>query len=76
MDDAIREQLKRLVARFDDLTRQMGEPEIAADFERSTVLTRERAELSTIVELFESYLTAETRLSDAEGLFSEDDPEM
>jgi peptide chain release factor 1 len=76
MDDAIREQLKRLHTRFDDLTRQMGEPDVAADFERSTILTRERAELLKIVELFNAYEAAHARLKDAEGLFNEDDPEM
>jgi peptide chain release factor 1 len=76
MDDTIREQLKRLRTRFDDLTRQMGEPDVAADFERSTVLVRERAELSTIVELLDAYEAAESRLADAQELLGEDDAEM
>lgn len=76
MEDTVRSRLQGIRARFDELTARMGDPVIAADFEESTKLSRERAELSTIVELFESYEAAETSASEARGLLRENDAEM
>ena len=76
MDEAIISQLQRVRARFDELTAEMGRPEVASDFERSTALAKERAELSTLVELFTEYESLVEAASSARSLLGEEDPEM
>jgi peptide chain release factor 1 len=76
MDDAIRAQLQRVRARYDDLTNEMGRPEVAADFERLGALNKERAEVAPIVELFARFEATEEAAAGARALLSEDDEEM
>ena len=76
MDDQIRAQLERVRQRYDDLTAEMGLPDVATDFERVNVLARERAEIEPIVELFGTYTEAEAQEASARSLLAEDDEEM
>ena len=76
MEDAILTQLRRLRERFDELTAEMGRPEVAADFEKANVLAKERAGLATVVDLLDQYEQAESDAASARGLLSEDDEEM
>jgi peptide chain release factor 1 len=76
MEDAILTQLRRLRERFDELTAEMGRPEVAADFERLNALAKERAGLSTVVDLLDQYEQAESDATSARQLLSEDDDEM
>ncbi|OGO49858.1 MAG: peptide chain release factor 1 [Chloroflexi bacterium RBG_16_68_14] len=70
----------RLVAieeRFEELTAEMGRPEVAADFERLQSLARERAALEEIVSLYRSYREVDRALGDARAIVAEGgDPEM
>ncbi len=76
MDDAILAQLERVRQRHDELTNEMGRPEIATDFERLTALAKERAETSGIVELLHKYTTARDTADSARALIAEDDEEI
>jgi len=76
MDDAILEQLRRVRQRYDELTGEMGLPDIAADFERANALARERSGLSTIVELYDQYAEARATAESAQTLLAEDDAEI
>jgi len=76
MDDAILEQLRRIRQRYDELTHEMGTPEVAADFEHINRLAKERAEIGAIVSLLDRYEAAEAAASDARTMLAEDDPEM
>ncbi|MCK9519840.1 MAG: peptide chain release factor 1 [Dehalococcoidia bacterium] len=76
MDDAILAQLQRVRQRFQELTNEMGKPEVAADFERLNSLARERAEVSDIVELYDEYEAAREAANQARALLAEADPEM
>ena len=76
MEDAILTQLRRLRERFNELTAEMGEPEVAADFEKANALAKERADLSTVVDLLDQYEQADTDATSARTLLSEDDEEM
>jgi peptide chain release factor 1 len=76
MDDAIREQLARLRARFDELTQQMGSPDVAADYEKAATLAKERSDLATIVELFADYQSAEQRIAESRELLADGDAEL
>jgi peptide chain release factor 1 len=76
MDDAIITQLQRVRARFDELTDQMGRPEVASDFERATALAKERADLSRVVELVTEHERLSVAATSARTLLGEEDPEM
>ena len=76
MNEHILSQLKRIRQRYDDLTLDMGRQEVASDFERSTVLAKERAEISNIVDLFATYESAASDADGARVLLGEDDEEM
>jgi len=76
MDDAIREQLLRIRERFNDLTDQMGRPEVASDFEKAAQLAKERAEIDDVVALFDQYEATEKSLVEAREMLGEDDAEM
>jgi peptide chain release factor 1 len=76
MNEAVRSQLERVQERFDEVTTQMADPEVAASFDKLDLLTRERSDLSEVVELFAAYRAAETTAEDARGLLAENDPDM
>ena len=76
MNEQILSQLRRLRQRYDDLTAEMGTPDVASDFERSNTLAKERAEISRVVDLFATYETAASDADGARALLKEDDEEM
>jgi peptide chain release factor 1 len=76
MDEAILSQLQRIRQRYDELTNEMGEPAVAADFERASRLAKERAEIGTIVALTQEYEAATATADQARALLAEDDEEM
>ncbi len=76
MDETILLQLRRIRQRYDDLTAEMGKPEVAADFERLNALAKERAEISSVVDLFAAHQSASNDAEGARALLAEDDAEM
>lgn len=76
MNEVVRSQLERVQDRFDDVTTQMADPDVAASFEKLKALTRERSDLSEVVELFAAYRAAETTAGDARALLAENDADM
>ncbi len=76
MDDAIVAQLERVRARYNEITDEMGRPDVATNYERVGELARERAEVAPIVALFERYERAVADLSSARELLSESDEEI
>ena len=76
MDEAILAQLRRITQRYDELTDEMGTPDAAVDYERSTKLAKERAEIASIVELYREYRALEDTAASARTLLDEDDAEI
>ncbi len=76
MDDAIVAQLERVRARYNEITDEMGRPDVATNFERVGELARERAEIAPIVALFEQYERAVSDLTSARELLSGNDEEI
>ncbi len=76
MDDAILSQLSRIRDRYDQLTAEMGQPEVAMDYERINVLAKERAEMSTLVDMYTAYMAASDLAASARTMLEEDDTEM
>ena len=76
MDEAVRQRLNEIRVRFDAITEEMGQPEVAADYDQVAKLARERSEIAPIVELLRAYTEAESARTDAQELLSEGDEEM
>ncbi|MGK2966384.1 MAG: peptide chain release factor 1 [Tepidiformaceae bacterium] len=76
MEESVRTQLERMRRRYHDLTAEMGQPDVAASYERMSELARERSEISGLVGLLDEYEAAETTLEGANALMNEQDAEM
>jgi len=71
------EKLAEVEARYVELERMMGDPEIAQDYEKVAELAKERSDLQDIVTAYRTYQKQAEELDGAkELLFSTDDPEM
>ncbi len=76
MDEAVRHRLNEIRVRFDAITNEMGQPEVAADYDKATKLARERAGIAPVVQLLSDYAEAESALHDAREMLDENDEEM
>lgn len=71
------EKLAEVEARYNELEKMMGDPEIAQDYEKVAELAKERSDLQELVVAFRKYQKQEEELEGAkELLYSSDDPEM
>ena len=74
MKPSILEKLQQLCDRLEEVTHLLGQPEATSDMDNYRKLTREHAELTPVVEVFQNYQLAQSDLADAEEMLS--DPEM
>jgi peptide chain release factor 1 len=71
------DKLEPVIQRYHEIEASMGEPEIAADFERVQALARERASLETLVKIAAAYKELVGEIEDLESLLREgSDPEL
>ncbi len=70
------DKLAQIQARFDQLTGEMADPQVAADHVKLTEYARERAELEPIVNRYLEYRRAQEHIEEARLLLEQDDPEM
>jgi peptide chain release factor 1 len=71
------ERLKSIEQRYENLTAEMGRPEVAADYEKLQALAKERASLGEIVSLYRQYREAERLAAEAKAFLDEsDDPAL
>lgn len=71
------EKLKKLKEKFDELTKELIDPNVLADMSVWQKKSKEQAELSPIVEKYDEYVKVENDMKDAEEMLkTEKDPEM
>ncbi len=71
------DKLAGIAARYEEIERLMGDPEIMQDYERIAQLNKERSELQEVVAGYEQYRKQISDLQGAKELLKEtDDPEM
>ena len=68
---AISDRLATIEARYEELTAQMGEPEVAADHARVQALAQERSQLEKIVGLYRESQKVESALDEARSIVSD-----
>ncbi|KAA0889396.1 peptide chain release factor 1 [Pusillimonas sp. ANT_WB101] len=74
MKPSMRNRLEQLAHRLIEVDALLAEPEIAHDMDRYRKMTRERAELEPVVNVFNAYEAAEADIKAAQEMMS--DPEM
>ena len=70
------ERLAEIEAHYDELTKQLSDPEVLADHRRVEKISRERSSLETVVRLFKQYRETQQALDEARALLSDSDAEM
>jgi peptide chain release factor 1 len=70
------ERLAEIEARYEELTRLLGDPEVMADHRRVQEIAQERSDIETVVLLYRKYNEASQQLEDAKALLRGDDDEM
>jgi peptide chain release factor 1 len=66
------EKLNRVASRFDDLDRQMSDPEIVANYGRLNELAQERSSLQELVETFRRFQHIEQQIEENQLLLEDD----
>ncbi|MFQ5381071.1 MAG: PCRF domain-containing protein, partial [Dehalococcoidia bacterium] len=75
MEESVLAELQRVRERFEAITREMAEPDVAANYERMTELARERSDLAAVVELLDRYESASDDATSAASVLESDDDE-
>jgi peptide chain release factor 1 len=70
------EKLAGIEARYNELTAQMGQPEIASDYTHYAELARQQNDMQPIVSAYHEWQRARKELADAQALAEGDDPDM
>jgi len=71
------DKLEELERRFEEITRQMADPEVASDYGRLQVLAQEHASLEPVVSLYRRYKEARRRAEEAQSILQgEEDAEL
>ena len=74
---SILDKLDPVIKRYHEIEESMGDPEVAANFERIQELARERASLETLVKISSVYKELVGEIEDLESLLKEgSDPEL
>ncbi|UHL63906.1 peptide chain release factor 1 [Paralcaligenes sp. KSB-10] len=74
MKNSMRNRLEQFARRLVEVDAMLAEPEIAGDMDRFRKLSRERAELDPVVEVFAAYTAVEADMQAAQEMLG--DPEM
>jgi peptide chain release factor 1 len=69
-------RVAEIAARYDELTRLMAEPDVAADFGRLNELDRERSEIEELALAYRRYEEVDRQLADSRLLLEEGDEEL
>ncbi|MCL4869469.1 MAG: peptide chain release factor 1 [Anaerolineae bacterium] len=70
-------QIAQIVARYEELERQMTEPTILADYHKLNELAQERSDLEPIVQAYQSHAAASRQLAAAQEMVEqEEDPAL
>src|SRR5712664_574682 len=71
-----RQKLEGIEARFEELTRQMADPELINDNDRYRKVAKQQSELQEMVAKFREWKRVESDLEGARQMLTETDPEL
>jgi peptide chain release factor 1 len=71
------EKLQKLMARYDELSRELADPHVYSDRRRAAQLGRDQSQLQPIIDLYPRYADLARRIADDEGVIEAgDDAEL
>jgi len=70
------ERIQRIAERFDEITAQMAEPEVVADFARLNELAQERNEIEDLATAYQRFRQVEEQIEENQLLLEDGDPDM
>ncbi|MGE3985054.1 MAG: PCRF domain-containing protein, partial [Dehalococcoidia bacterium] len=70
------DKLRGIEERYENLTEEMAQPEVIADYQRLQALAKERASLELIVTLTRALRNVEEQIEEAKQLINDSDAEM
>jgi peptide chain release factor 1 len=70
------ERLEQIESRYQDLGRQMADPEVLSDHEKYQKIAKQHRDLEAIVDRFHEYRTVKTGIADARAMLAETDAEI
>jgi peptide chain release factor 1 len=70
------DRLDQMEARYEDLGRQLSDPNIVSDQENYRKVSKHHRDLEPIVEKFREYRALKTGIADARAMLAESDPEI
>ncbi len=72
----MQDKLRAIEERYDSLTEEMGQPDVAADYQRLQALAKERASLDQVVTIYRALRDVEEQIAEARQLANDSDSEM
>lgn len=69
-------KLRAVAERYDEVTRQLADPDVLSDFDRVNSLAQERAEIEELAEAFRRFERVEAQIRENRELLDDSDPEM
>ncbi|MBN2647993.1 MAG: peptide chain release factor 1 [Thiotrichales bacterium] len=76
MKPSIRLKLETLVERLEEINHLISDPDIITDQKKFTALSREHAQLTPVVEVFNAYCSAERDLAEAKTMLQSGDADL
>jgi len=76
LSNSMMAKLSSLTDRYDEVNALLADPEVMAERERFTALSKEYAELDPVIQCFKRVELMEAEIIDARELSKDDDPEM
>jgi peptide chain release factor 1 len=70
------DRLEATEQRYDDLTAEMGRPEVSQDYQKLQALARERASIEQVVAVYREYKANAAALDEARAVQNDRDPEL
>ncbi len=70
------DRLEQIEARFEEMGRQMADPEVLADHEKYQKIAKQHRELEPVIEKFREFRDVKTGMADARTMMGESDPEI
>ena len=70
------ERLEQIEARYDEMARQLADPEVLGDHEKYQKIAKQHRDLEPVVEKFREYREVHTGLADARAMLAESDPDI
>src|SRR3989441_810572 len=71
-----RKQLDQIEVRFEELSRQLADPDITSDGDRYRKVAKQHSDLSEMVALYREWKRAEGDIQQARGMLADSDPDL